>query len=117
MVGWHHYLNGHECEQTLGDSGGQRSQVCCSPCGGKESDMIQRLNNKNIDGHLGIENRVRREEGLGKKLDEFHHLMEQGVEPENDQPETWEEIQRVLSLGRQEKVHDKKGAINSVMCY
>ena len=40
MVGWHHYLNGHEFEQTLGDSGGQRSQVCCSPCGGKESDMI-----------------------------------------------------------------------------
>ena len=22
MVGWHHWLNGHECEQTLGDSGG-----------------------------------------------------------------------------------------------
>ena len=20
MVGWHHRLNGHECEQTLGDS-------------------------------------------------------------------------------------------------
>jgi len=20
MVGWHHQLNGHECEQTLGDS-------------------------------------------------------------------------------------------------
>ena len=25
MVGWHHRLNGHEFEQTLGDSGGQRS--------------------------------------------------------------------------------------------
>ena len=25
MVGWHHRLNGHESEQTLGDSGGQRS--------------------------------------------------------------------------------------------
>ena len=23
MVGWHHRLNGHECERTLGDSGGQ----------------------------------------------------------------------------------------------
>ena len=23
MVGWHHRLNGHESEQTLGDSGGQ----------------------------------------------------------------------------------------------
>ena len=25
MVGWHHGLDGHEFEQTLGDSGGQRS--------------------------------------------------------------------------------------------
>ena len=34
--GWvkqHHWLNGHECEQTLGDSGGRRSLVCCSPWG------------------------------------------------------------------------------------
>ena len=30
MVGWHHQLNGHEFEQTSGDSGGQRSLVCCS---------------------------------------------------------------------------------------
>ena len=27
MVGWHHRLNGHELEQTLGDSGGQGSLV------------------------------------------------------------------------------------------
>ena len=25
MVGWHHQLNRHEFEQTLGDCGGQRS--------------------------------------------------------------------------------------------
>ena len=33
MVGWHHRLNGHEFEQTLGDSGGQGSLTCCSPWG------------------------------------------------------------------------------------
>ena len=33
MVGWHHRLNGHEFEQTLGDSEGQGSLVCCSPWG------------------------------------------------------------------------------------
>ena len=27
MVGWHHRLNGHEFEQTLGDSEGQGSLV------------------------------------------------------------------------------------------
>ena len=31
MVGWHNQLNGHEFEQTLGDSEGQGSVVCCSP--------------------------------------------------------------------------------------
>ena len=30
MVGWHHRLNGHESEQTLGDSEGQGSLACCS---------------------------------------------------------------------------------------
>ena len=38
IVGWHHQLNGHEFEQTLGDSEGQGSLVCCSPWDCKESD-------------------------------------------------------------------------------
>ena len=29
LVGWHHRLNGHEFEETLGDSEGQGSLVCC----------------------------------------------------------------------------------------
>ena len=28
MVGWHHRLNGHEFEQNLKDSDGQRGLVC-----------------------------------------------------------------------------------------
>ena len=39
MVGWHYQLNGHEFEQTPGESEGQGRVVCCSPLGGKESDM------------------------------------------------------------------------------
>ena len=39
MVGWHHPLNGHKLEQALGVGDGQRSLVCCRPCGHKESDM------------------------------------------------------------------------------
>ena len=38
LVGWHHQLDGHEFEQTLGDGGGQGSQPCCSPWGRKELD-------------------------------------------------------------------------------
>ena len=33
MVEWHHQLNGHEFEQTPGDSEGRGSLVCCSPWG------------------------------------------------------------------------------------
>ena len=33
MVGWHHWLNGHEFEQALGDGEGQGSLVCGRPWG------------------------------------------------------------------------------------
>ena len=38
MVGWYHWLNGHEFEQTLGDSEEQESLLCYSPWSPKESD-------------------------------------------------------------------------------
>ena len=50
MVGWHHWLDGHEFEQAPGvDDGqenpdGQGSLVCWSPWGRKELDMIEWLN-------------------------------------------------------------------------
>ena len=43
MAGWHHWLDGHEVEQALGIGDGQGSLACCSPCGRKESDTIERL--------------------------------------------------------------------------
>ena len=42
-----HRLNGHECEQALGDPEGQGSLACCSPGGLKESGMTEWLNNNN----------------------------------------------------------------------
>ena len=38
MVEWHHWLNGHEFEQTLGDSEGQGNPACYSPWDHKEWD-------------------------------------------------------------------------------
>ena len=35
MVGWHHQLNGHEFEQTLGISEEQGNLGCCSSWGGR----------------------------------------------------------------------------------
>ena len=44
MVGWHHWLDGHEFEQALGVGDGQGSLVSCSPWGHKELDMAEWLN-------------------------------------------------------------------------
>ena len=48
MVGWHHWLNGREFEQSLGHSEGQESLVCCSPWDRKESDTTEQLKNKGL---------------------------------------------------------------------
>ena len=39
MVEWHRQLNGHEFEQTPGESDGQGSLMCCSPWGCHKSDV------------------------------------------------------------------------------
>ena len=45
-VGWHHWFNGHEIEQALGDGDGQGSLACCSLWGRKESDKTEQQNNR-----------------------------------------------------------------------
>ena len=69
MVGWHHQLNGHEFEQTLGDNEGQGSLVCCcSSWGCKESDTTEQLNDSHKyegsdfskSGHLHLPKEDRR---------------------------------------------------------
>ena len=49
MVGWHHWLNGPESEQTPGDGEGQGSLVCCSLWGCKGSDTTEWVHNNNKD--------------------------------------------------------------------
>ena len=44
MAGWHHQLNGHEFEGTLGVGDGQEGLVCCNSWCLKESDVTERLN-------------------------------------------------------------------------
>ena len=55
MVGRHYRLNGHEFEQTLLDSEGQGSLLCCIPWSHKESDMTEPLiNNSHVSQFLKI---------------------------------------------------------------
>ena len=44
MVGWHHWLDGHEFEQALGVGDGQGSLACCNPWVRKEWDTNEQLN-------------------------------------------------------------------------
>ena len=44
MVGWHHWFDGHEFEQTLGVGDGQGGLTCCIPWGHKVSDTTEQLN-------------------------------------------------------------------------
>ena len=44
MVEWHHRLNGHEFEWTLGVGDGQGGLVCCGSWCCKESDTTEQLN-------------------------------------------------------------------------
>ena len=46
MVRWHHWLNGHEFKQIVGDGNGWGSLACCSSWSCTESDTTERLNNK-----------------------------------------------------------------------
>ena len=41
IVGWHHQLNGHGFEQTLGDGEGQGNLAWCSPWGRKELETTE----------------------------------------------------------------------------
>ena len=52
MVGWHHWLTGHEFEQILGDSEGQGSLACCNTWSHKESDTTEWLNNNKSNYYL-----------------------------------------------------------------
>ena len=45
MLGWQHWLDRHEFEQTPGVGDGQGSLACCDPWGHKESDMTEWLMN------------------------------------------------------------------------
>ena len=47
--------DGHEFEQALGGGDGQRSLLCCSPWGLKESDTTERLHCTALKEYSGVQ--------------------------------------------------------------
>ena len=54
MVGWHHWLSGHELKQALGVGDGQGSLVCYCLWGCKESDTTEWLNWTEFKIYIGL---------------------------------------------------------------
>ena len=52
MVGWHHWLSGHEFQQTLGGGEGQEMLAWCCPWGCKELDITERLTTTDTCIHM-----------------------------------------------------------------
>ena len=69
MVGWHCWLNRCEFEQAPGDGEGQRSLVCCSPWGHKESGMTEQLKRT----HLRRD--INKMECIQRKASENYNLL------------------------------------------
>ena len=69
MVGWHHWLEGHEFEQAPGVGDGQGSLVCCSPWGHKESDTTKWLNsNVNFESACHVSD-IQKHKGIWLRSD------------------------------------------------
>ena len=49
MAGWHHWLDAHEFEWTLGVGDGQGGLACCSSWGHKELDTTEQLNSTELN--------------------------------------------------------------------
>ena len=54
MIGCHHWLNGHDLEQPLGDSEGPGSLVFCSLWGHKESNNLETEKQQEMDFYIFI---------------------------------------------------------------
>ena len=54
MAGWHHQLDRHEFEWTLGVCDGQGGLACCNSWGCKESDTTEQLNWTELNGIISL---------------------------------------------------------------
>ena len=78
-VAWHHQLEGHEFEQTQGDSEGQRSLACCSPQGHEESDMNTFVTITQSDSPRFVSSNTQRTRTMILLTQLFRHILQQNT--------------------------------------
>ena len=66
MVGWHHWLDGHEFEQAPGVGDGQGSLARLSPCSHKELDTTEWLNWTDNYNKQGIDMKMWKTQNTGE---------------------------------------------------
>ena len=81
MVGWHHRLNGHECEQTMRHSEGQGSLACCHPQDRKGLDTTEQLNSNNKHDMKVLHRPLSNSWGGGKGSEAGHTVDTEGARP------------------------------------
>ena len=58
MVGWYHWLTGHEFEQALRDGEGQGGMACYSPQGHKKLGMTELLDNDEATNFFPLPSKI-----------------------------------------------------------
>ena len=101
MVGWHHWLKGHESEQTLGDSEGQGSLACCRPRGHKELDTTERLNNNSNNIKSTLKKKKKKEYLLFQRI--LYRFLQQGVGHDWATEQNWTSLYAKYHLIYKEK--------------
>jgi len=80
MAGWHHQLDGHEFEWTLGVGDGQGGLACWDSWGRKESDMTEQLNWTELRFYKQSRDELKYMTGSAKVIYKYYAVLYEGVE-------------------------------------
>ena len=88
MAGWHHRLNGHECEQMTRHGEGQGSLACCSPQDREELSTTEQLNGNNTQDRKVLHGPLSNSWG-GERVQEADTLLTRRVPDQGSKSCLW----------------------------
>ena len=95
-------------DQTPGDSERQGSLTCCSPCGHKELEMTEPLNNSHDGKHVEVSQKIRDTKGtFHAKMGSIKNRNGMDLAEAGDIKKRWQEELHIEKLYKKE-LHKKK---------